>query len=90
MGALFSRKRKPVTEGEKHLAVLGLLATGRARDAPQAIVTYGLNAPNLMRLVSAVILGKSEEVRVAVDAYLEEHRHIVGATGICLAQGLKS
>jgi hypothetical protein len=90
MGALFSRKRHPVTEGEKHLAVLRLLTSEKARDAPQAVVNYGLNAPALLRLVTAVILGKSEEIRVAVDAYLETHRHIVGAAGIVIAQRLKS
>lgn len=73
-----------------HLTILRLLATGKARDAPQAFVDYQLNAPALLRLVSAVILGKAEEIHVAVDAYLEAYRHIVGATGIGLAQGLKS
>lgn len=89
MGALFSRKCVPTTEAGKHLAVLGILANGRASAAPQAVVTYGLNAPTLTRLVTAVILGKAEEIGPAVDAYLEAHRHIVGAAGIGLAQGLK-
>jgi hypothetical protein len=90
MGAFFSRKCLPATEAEKHIAILALLTTGRASDAPQAVVTYGLNAPALMRLVTAVILGKGEEMNTAVDAYLESHRHVVGAAGIGMAMQLKS
>lgn len=88
MGAAFSCKPVELTEAQKHMVVLGLLTSGRAHDAPQQVVTFGLNVPELLRLVSAVVIGKSEEIRVAVDVYLEANRHIVGAEGIGLAKKL--